>query len=336
MQTLFAQNRMLLESSGYYFPHAGKREKDMLSGRISPGNAAVLSNLIEQEDWKEVSSWLKTRMEQARNANLNKMLLTNETLVKGLSGEGKLSRFEKLYKDLGIEVIHFLLVLRDPVDQALSLYKHRAKRGNSPPLEKWLQAGYYLPQHLSGLFKQLGAHKLTVRKYKENGDELASVFFKDWLNMTKPDSLDDTRVNPSLSLSELEVLRQIRQQDPDMANIFYERMLKIPVAEKSDDRFLKNFYKRTIQNFISGNVLVWEHCNRLLPEAEQLKIPMKAAQIDLTEYSLSFSLIQTEAWVKLQKQSRTMSFRQKLYFNARLRPMLAKIKSGVLKLFTAL
>lgn len=327
LQTLCGLNRKYLQSNEVWFPKAGKREKDLISGRISPGNAADLSKAIYQKKWSIVLDILKHHLNDAIDKDCQTLLLSNETLVNVLSSSGTVERFVQQCNSAGFDEPIFLLFLRDPVDQALSLYKHRSKRGTTPDIEEWLKSGYSLPQDLLGFLDQVDQSKIMVKRYDKEGDYMRTVFFNDWLGVDPPKDRKIREVNPSLTLSELIVLKQIRKKDPGLTDLFYEKMLAIPSNEKSNDRFLNRYYLDVIWNFQIKYNEEWKVCNDHLSENQKLEIPYKSKEIAQNDYFLSFSSNQTEAWIQLQNKSNSFTFQCRLLYKYTIRPFLSKIKS---------
>jgi len=79
-------------------------------------------------------------------------------------------------------------------------------------------------------------------------------------------------VNPSLTLSELLIIKELANSDEHLVAPLCERLLKIPVHEKFKDRQLEDHYRTVIGQHLS-QFNAWERYNGLLKENEKFKIP---------------------------------------------------------------
>jgi hypothetical protein len=85
-----------------------------------------------------------------------------------------------MLKKMGISDVKFLLFLRDPINNALSLYKHRAKNGNALDIEEWPKKHYVYGGALVAFLKQAQLEKinLVTRKFSKEKGALEKVLFK--------------------------------------------------------------------------------------------------------------------------------------------------------------
>jgi len=274
LQSYLAKNRSMLEKHGIYFPDAGIREVDMLSGRISPGNASELNTLLSQKLWTKVEQWLKAKYKATKDNNCKQLLLSNEVLIKTFSDETTLSKFINIVNNQGFDLQSFLLIIRYPVGQALSLYKHRSKNGDMMPIHQWLEENYILADCLKNFYQNIKDLNVDLKQYayQKNSEYLVEVCINKWLSLDEQVAVEHKSVNPSLTLSELKLMSQIKAQDIYLAKVFYKFMIDIPDEEKSDDSNLKSFYKEAIAKHLSKYQKVWELCNKNMTDG-QISIP---------------------------------------------------------------
>lgn len=321
LQTLLARNRHQLQNNGIHFPALGKRDQDMLAGKISPGNGKALYQLLSSHDDKGVRRHLSELKESAVEANCKVLLLSNELLLLPLSKPGRFSSFEKLTREIGFAELRVLLFLRDPVDQALSLYKHRAKRGNVPNIGEWVKSGYSLDQSLQNFIANIGKSQdavCTLRKYRKDTDYIVKVFFQDWLATAEPEHFPQQDINPSLSLSELFFIKALRDQNEELSRIYYDRMLAIPKLKKVKDERLENYIKQILNQYLSRKAEVWDKCNQHLAKDEQLRVPTEVSAAEAStslEQVLIFSTDQAVVIADLMNDCLSLSFRVKLLMN---------------------
>ena len=260
LQYSLAKNRSHLVESGIYYPNAGHRETDMLAGRISPGNAGELSDLLSQESWEEVSYWMKSKYNQATANKCNQLLLSNETLINIFSKKGVLLNFLSITDSLGFKCQDMLMIVREPVSQALSLYKHRSKSGNTLPLVDWLQKNYNLIKELGYFYDNIEQSNigLSQHPYQKDSEYLVNTCLNVWLNLNIKINIEDQSVNPSLTLSELNLLRSIKKKDSYLANIFFCKMSNISILEKSNDVGMNIHAANQVSNFMSNYNYLWK------------------------------------------------------------------------------
>ncbi len=275
LQTLLGNNREQLWDNGIHFPTAGKRENDMIQGKISPGNGQELCDSIIAKKITGVGEILERYRQEASDMNCGKVLISNELLVAAFSEADQWEMFRDVYAGIGFMDLMMLLFLRDPGEQALSLYKHRAKNGTAPVVEEWISESYHLPRHLNGFFSILNINNLncSIRKYQKDAEYMENILFKEWLGLYKPRKTFDKTVNPSLSISELFMIEKVRKYDVELKNELYNRLLAAPVEKKAKDERIENYYVMVIGNHLEQYDKLWKHCNSLLPVGEKLLLP---------------------------------------------------------------
>lgn len=306
LQSMMALNREVLQQKHIWFPLAGKRERQMLEGEISAGNAQPLADAIKEGDFDQIHDILQKHLAGAQRKGCGAVLLSNETIVLALSGDQKVKAFQQAIKQAGYSKAQYLLILRDPVDQALSLYKHRSKSGTAPNIENWPVAHYHYGYGLNSFLQQAtDCHlQLRCRKY---GPQLEHLFFGEWLGIT-PDPLKkpDKRVNPSLSISELLLIRQVRQLDPDLPRLLYNAFLGLPKEQKAQEPRIEQYYKAVLSDALSQYEDTWKACNRHLPADTPLSLP--ELQAIVTDKVMTFSAQQGLAMSNLMHQLRSPGF----------------------------
>lgn len=317
LQTNFAANRELLKQNDIHYPTAGKREKDMLEGRISPGNAQALTDFLNKSAFDKAIAYLEKLKKEAEDHGCSKLLLSNELLVNALGNKESIKRFLVILKEVEIGNVSMLLFIRDPVDQALSLFRHRAKSGNVPEIENWVQDKYHLPGVINQFLEGIKAERVHCffRKYKKESDYLLKASFLEWLNIEPPKIPENQTINPSLSLSELFWLKRLTNGDYVLPGEFYNRMLNIPQDQKADDHRMKDYYRQILNKYLIHYQEVWEKINYCLDASEQLALPEKvenaSGQIPI-EKILDFSEVQADAITALMRDCLKPAFQVKL------------------------
>ena len=327
IQSYLANNRKTLEKHQIHFPKAGIFESSMKNGKISPGNAGDLNEMLEKQEWKKISTWLGNLKNEALSIETNKILLSNELLIKSFSDNDILSGFLKILKELDIELGKMFLIIRNPTSQALSLYKHRSKNGVMQPIEKWLEEGYVLKNNLENFYINIDHNNVQMAQYpyKKDSHYLIDKLINHWLNLNQEVIIEkNTAVNQSLTLSELKFLSAIKSKDSFLAKRFYDQMLHLPSKMKSKDEFINHCYLQTIDAYLSNGQSLWLECNRRMTEGEIL-IPNKTIADAKTSEICSYSVDQLDMCSMIFMESSTAKFwMQKLVFET---------KNGIKRIF---
>ena len=260
LQKLCGRNREFLQENGIWFPSAGKYEKMLQQHTISPGNADELDGYIRDLKWAKVSSWLLARVDEAQERGCKGLLLSNELLFAALSSAGAVNQFASAAAKAGINESSSLLMIRDPIDQALSLYKHRAKSGTTREIQTWLERGYFLPNQLSEFLRQIEQSniQLHLRRYNKESESIEAVFFRDWLGVETPPVRIENRVNPSLSLSELAIIRHIVATRPRDHGAFYSNFQSVSVDKKAADGSVERLATAHVESYLCQFNEFWQ------------------------------------------------------------------------------
>ena len=307
-------------------------ERCMASGQISAGNGRQLAQDLYQRRWTDVRRRLSAAASEARERRCGTVLFSSEWLLAALAQKALLEPFTASLRELGAQEIRFLLVLRDPVEQFLSLYKHRAKRGTAGNIAEWARRGYRLPEDLAGFRNALRGvdAALLVRKYSRESGALERLFFEEWLGVRVPATAVPESVNPSLSLSELELLRLLAGRRPNLVQPLYDRLLSLDVREKVQGRELAAYARAVAERAVLAHRDEWMAWNDRLPDSEQLVIPRPEGEIPTEPREIAFSKDQVEALMGFLAESVEPRFLVRLLWSAKIRPALGRVARAVM------
>jgi hypothetical protein len=213
-----------------------------------------------------------------------------------------------------------------------SLYKHRAKRGTAGDIATWCESGYTLPMELETFRRQAEASviNLTVRGYSREPGVLEHRFFEDWLGLPTPVVDMPPSINPSLTLSELELLRLLAERRPSLVIPLYDRLLAMDPKRKVQGRELEAYARAIAERAVAAHRDEWAHWNALLPASEQLVIPQPEGELPPEPREITYSKTQMEALVGFVAESVEPRFLSKLLWAAKVRPLLAGVKRVIL------
>src|SRR5690554_5644080 len=212
LQMMLSQNRKFLLKNKIHYPKA-ERDKDAKQGRISPGNGLRLSKAISANNKDEFIDIMSFWVKEAKTNNCDSLLISNEGLFHSMASNHYLDLFEKLKKEHKITEINGLVYFRDSFDHILSLYKHRGKRGTIPSFKDWVENSYETLDLTERFIDKTKSDCIswTFRKYKSDSEFMTKSLFSDWLGIESPEIPKNDRVNTSLTLSEIMVLRELNE-----------------------------------------------------------------------------------------------------------------------------
>ena len=332
LQSVSARARDELASSGIHFPVGTPHDEScMQRGRISAGNALYLARFLSAGEWSRVEAWLKTSMAAARVRSCGTLLLSSEWLLGSAAERGRLEKLASILKSQGASRIELLVIVRDPPGQLISLYKHRAKAGSVPSIDQWVTKGYGLPDRLSRLRHEvdISGVDLLVRAYGKEPGALERIFFEDWLQTAVPAQAQSALVNPSLSLSELVLLRRLRAYRAGLVPILYERLLAVPLPSKVEGQAMSRFAQQVAVNTVAEHAAEWQVWNEMLPAAERFKIPIAGPAPGEEPSSLELSGEQLSAVMELLADATRPRLIAQLFWQERLRPLLSRMKQAL-------
>ena len=333
MQSLCALGREDLLQQGVCFARGwAYDERCMASGQISAGNGRQLAQDLEQRRWDGVRSRLSAAVSHARERRCGTVLFSSEWLLAAFAEKAPLERFAVILDELGATEIRFFLVLRDPVEQFLSLYKHRAKRGTAGNIAEWARRGYRLPEELAGFRNALRDvdAALLVRTYRREPGALERLFFEEWLGVRVPGAAVPKSVNPSLSLSELELLHRLADRRPSLVQPLYDRLLSLDAKEKAQGGELAIHARAVAEHAVAAHREEWEAWNERLPKSEQLVILQLEGEIPVEPREIAFSKGQMDALMDFLAESVEPRFLAMLLWTAKIRPALGRMKRAVM------
>jgi len=335
IQTLCVNGRHHLEQEGIWFPEGIPRhEKRMRAGLVSAGNAFVIAERARGKDDAGALAELLRHRETAQSRDCRAVFLTSELLLPYCANDGAWQGLFEMCRQAGFDNVSTLVVLRDPVDQLISLYKHRARSGTAGRLDEWIDEDYRLPDALARLREQarVNGRELIARGYTREPGGLESIIFGDWLGITEPPLVHENEVNPSLSLSELELIRRMAETRPALVNTLYAALVAVDSEQKVRGKALESYARAVAAHTVAGHADEWRAWNRLLPSDERLNVPEPVTALPPRPKEVGFGDKQLTAIAQVLEQAATPRFIAGLFWRSRIRPMLGRVKRAVLRM----
>ncbi len=328
LQSIMSLGRESLAAKGFAFPAGTAHDEScMQSGQISAGNGRRLAASLGSHDLAAARAEISNMAGLAKRAGRDRVIVATEWLLPVLAVKGGLSRFLGLLREQGSDAVSLLLVLRDPVDQCLSLYKHRAKSGKLSDIGDWLDKGYRLPSELTGLHEQLASCEvdLRVRRYSREPGALEKLFFEDWLGVRVPLVDLPATVNASLSLSELALIHQLALSRPELVQPMFDALARLPATDKARHAGLEDYVRAMAAAAVSAYAEEWAAWNDRLPANERLSIPERPMTLPPRPREVAFSQGQLATIAAVTAQAATLRALSRSFWHWRLRPALRRI-----------
>ena len=201
-------------------PISGRLDRRAQQGQFSMGNGYVLQPLLDPScGLFRAKRWRRRLFRQhgVDDQALKGVVFSYEPWARHLPSQ--LNHLLPKSELLGFEGLDLLLLVRDPLDHAVSVYGQMQKRhGFAGGLDDWLEI-YDFPNALLHFLKTIrscdGSLSLAVDHYGRNKRSLINLL-KDWLSLSAGYNYSDPKrvVNRSLTLQELCLVRHLNARDP--------------------------------------------------------------------------------------------------------------------------
>ena len=144
---------------------------------------------------------------------------------------------------------------------------------------------------------------LYLRKYVKDANLLSSIFFGDWLGIQSPPKSVESIVNPSLTLSELQLIRSMALSRPETTPMIYSKLLAVPYIEKATDADLEEAARAVAENYLCQFSDFWGDMNLRLQSDGGITIPKRRSTSSNSNCATSFSQAQIDAWISGHNES---------------------------------
>ncbi|MCH8516922.1 MAG: hypothetical protein LAT68_11400 [Cyclobacteriaceae bacterium] len=265
----------------------------MQKGLISKGNGHELAVILKEFRIKDLEFLLQKWINDAKRNRCGKILISAEALVHELVKKDRLQLLEETTKKLGIHKVSCMGYFREMVDHCLSTFKHRGKSGKIQNFEDWVVKVYETPKLLVGFLKLSSDYPFTNQFYyfKKDSRYLLGSFFEEWLQVKSPLLSKIPRVNDSLTLSEIQVLIQLKSVYPHTLDQIAAKFKKLSKEAKANDENLELSYRENAYNLLKDQKNNFEAFEQLIQFREDepfFHLVNSGTSLEKGEYSLSY------------------------------------------------
>jgi hypothetical protein len=304
-QSLLTINKTGLQKQKFYVPDS-KWDQQMVDGIISPGNGHQLAKyLCEKDPSIHLLKYFGDLINQSQSKSCNRVVLSNEILIRLFSDPYVLSQFQQSALKAGFASINILCVLRNPYQHALSLYKHRMKGGNFLDTQDWLETNYETMRLFKVFlthFKDYNNVQWKFKAYRRDSNYLSKIFFKEFLN-TDIELLQpkQRQINPSMPLKGLRLISMLKKIDRVFPKALYTAFLNKDFKINESELLVRRFFLK-YDEFLKSKFIKTYHDLSLLLENEEKRAEFnKQPDLSVTGQDDEYSLEQVEQVVAILK-----------------------------------
>ena len=271
---------VLQERAGLLYPHrcsfSGRSDLRAQQSQFSMGNGYVLEPLLDPSCSRHRARRWSRRLFRHHGVTaeaLKGVVFSCEPWARRLPAQ--LNHLLSLSELLGFEGVELWLLVRDPLDHAISVYGQMVKRhGFTGDLEDWLEI-YDFPDALLNFLEivqsNIGNISLKVDHYGRNKSSLVELM-KLWLSLPSDICYHEPKsafVNRSLTLQEINLMRHLNARDPALARLVGERLVDQLPAIRAEVLLPSSWIE---QRFIARWQNTVNQINSLLPESAFLNL----------------------------------------------------------------
>lgn len=271
---LLAQHQLLYPQ---VCPFTRARDRRAEQSQFSLGNGFVLNPVLEAGvSWRRQQRWWRRlcRQQGVQPEQLSSLMFSHEPWARQLPSQWP--QLLQLAELMEAQAVDCWLLVRDPLDHALSVYGQMVKRhGFSGSVEDWLGI-YDFPEVLMRFLDEVEASRqnvcLRVDHYGSQRQELLACL-KQWLVLPSAGpwhAITGELVNRSLTPSELTLMRWLNARDPNLALRTGDHLIqRLPQLRGAGGAPSAPVIERFVQKWQDAIAQL----NQRLPSQAQLSLP---------------------------------------------------------------
>lgn len=265
VQSSLALSADKLRAQGLCYPSDGREHDRAVAGDVNVGNLPPTKGRGFHTDGTFANA-----VAAADLGACTRLLFSNEGLFSSMLNQ---NLWPEILAQAAHSKIHMLLMIRDPLDHALSAYQQGVKGGLSKPIEDFL-GNYAMPRQVEKFLDMIeGAPvTLTVRNYARHKKDLLGVMDR-WLEL--PEGVlkvpPKAQVNRSLTRTEERIQVAFNRHVGRRARLFVADALS---NELPDIQAEKPFVApEALRGFLERMEEMAQRVNARLPEDEGYRVP---------------------------------------------------------------
>jgi len=198
--------------------------------------------MLQYDDRRGLAERLACHRVAAEEAGCDTVLLSNSAIWRALLSSGEEALLGSADR-AGFGGVEALVLLRDPIEHAVSHYRQVVKVGRAVgPFSRWLEDHVYI-DGLGDLLTRSSAIRWTVHRYDPARVSLDVQVLTGWLGLEErrptphPEgsALARSRVNSSLTADEALCIVDLGAGIPGIHEALAPRFLSLPVADRPTD-----------------------------------------------------------------------------------------------------
>ncbi len=334
LQSTLYHAREELRRQHVLFPKGhGPDERNMRDRLISAGNGRRLAKAVSRQSWPVVRRVANWYFFEARKQKCQTVVISCEQLLPGLSKAANTAEFAACFKAAGFKSIEFMVFLRDPVEQSVSLYRHRAKNGDAPSAEEWFATHNQTALHLNGLMAASQAQniKVTLLGYVSHPADLMKRFFDAWLDVTISVPPQDRPVNSSLRIPELHLIASCHSLNRLSPYTLQIRFSELNPRDRTEDGRWLDYLAYLARLSVHRHHRVWQELALMLPEGQRFVVETEEPSVVERPSDVRCSDAQLRTALAVMKAGQSVRGRCYYLWVTWIKPPLSRMKWSLIR-----
>ena len=264
LQSSLAISSSKLQDFNLYYPSEGRQHNRAISGHVNVGNLPPTKGLGRHSPGSFLSA-----LEAAALQHNGSLVFSNEGLFSSIVNHDLWSEIKAQAK---VHKIHMFVLIRDPLDHALSAYQQGIKGGLTKTIGQFLE-NYCMPVQTRKLIELVDGSEiqLTIKNYSRHKSNLLAIA-EDWLRLP-PETLvvpPHEKVNRSLTRAESAFQIAFNRHVGARARLFVSDALanELPNIE-AEQIFVE---PEALEKFLERMTGLINDVNKFLPDGEGYRI----------------------------------------------------------------
>jgi len=284
IQTALKAKARQLVDAGILYSAEHFAEGDRFGG--VQGDGGFLAVLFRDRDDFEFVRRLSLIRDKAQEADCGSALISYSGFWRDIRERGH-EDLMRLARKAGFDGVEGLLLLRDPIDHAMSHYRQVVKVGRTTKaFDGWITTDYHYFDWLAEVVTANSEIEWTARRYQPARRAVDLVVFEDWLGLSavEPESRSEgQRVNSSLTADEALCIVDLAAGIPGIHEALAPRFLSLPPSSRPAVGPAEDWMRAVAAKYCRRYVAAVRAMNGLLPLDERFELA-SSESVESTEY----------------------------------------------------